>query len=134
MKKKSNRYGFIYSLFFILMLLGCDEYQDCMKFLEYNVYPISGSVVIDTLYTKYGYRGMYKAVSKDRKDTLEIHYYNVFPRTPQKGDSVVKILNEGNYTFYTKDSFFVMGLDCRIKRVVTFQSGLIEDITEEEKE
>src|SRR5699024_4461261 len=128
MKKKSNRYGFIYSLFFILMLLGCDEYQTCIKSVEFNTYPISGTVVIDTLYTKFNFQGVYKAVSKDRKDTLDLEYYNAFPRTPQKGDSVVKILNDGNYTFYTKDSFFVMGLDCRIKRVVTFEKGLIDTI------
>ena len=128
MKKKSNRYGIIYGLFFIFLFSGCDEYQTCIKTVEFNTYPISGSVVIDTLYTRYGYRGMYKAVSKDKKDTLEIRYYNLFPRTPQKGDSVVKVLNEPNYTLYSKDSFFVMGTDCRIKRVVTFEKGLIDTI------
>lgn len=128
MKKKSNRYGVIYSLFFIFLFSGCDEYQTCIKSVEFNTYPISGSVVIDTLYTRYGYRGMYKAVSKDKKDTLEIFDYKSFPKLPQKGDSVVKVLNEPYYTLYSKDSFFVMGADCRIKRVVIFESDLMEDI------
>ncbi len=71
---------------------------------------------------------MYKAISKDRKDTLEIFDYNSLPKTPQKGDSIVKILNEPYYTLYSKDSFFVMGADCRIRRTVTFNSGLMEDV------
>ncbi len=125
---RMKRYQLINCLFFIFIFSGCDEYQTCMKSVEFNTNPISGSVVIDTLYTRYGYRGMYKAVSKDRKDTLKVEYYNAFPRTPQKGDSIVKVLNESNYTLFSKDSFFVMGLDCRIRRVVTFESGLIADI------
>src|SRR5690625_2434020 len=125
-KMKRNR--LIYCLFFILIFSGCDEYQQCVKSVEYNEYPISGSFVIDTLYTRYGYRGMYKAVSKDRKDTLEIFSFNSLPKTPKKGDSIVKILNEPYYTLYSKDSFFVMGLDCRIKRVVIFEKGLIDTI------
>ncbi len=125
---KKNRYEFIYGLFFILIFSSCDEYQNCIKTVELNIYPSSGSFVIDTLYTRYGYRTMYKAISKDRKDTLEIFDYNSLPKTPQKGDSIVKILNEPYYTLYSKDSFFVMGADCRIRRTVTFNSGLMEDV------
>ena|SRR5690625_136258 len=129
-----NRCGMMFSFLMIFLFSGCDEYQGCMKTVELNIYPSYGSFVIDTLYTRFGYRTTYKAISKDRKDTLEIFDYKSFPKLPQKGDSIVKVLNKPYYTLYSKDSFFVIGADCRVRRTVTFQSGLIEDITEEEKE
>jgi len=123
-----NRCGMMFSFLMIFLFSGCDEYQNCIKTVKYQEYTASGSLVIDTLYTRYGYRGMYKAVSKDKKDTLEIFVYKYFPKLPQKGDSIVKVLNKPYYTLYSKDSFFVMGFDCRVRDVVIFESGLIEDI------
>jgi len=47
------KFGIIFSLFFILIFSSCDEYQNCIKLVELNIYPSYGSFVIGTLYTKY---------------------------------------------------------------------------------
>lgn len=127
-KMQSNIfYKFPMLLILFIGLYGCDDYQECIKSVEKNEMLWRGELKIDTIIHKYGDRGAYSVISKDRRDTLKIMGYNVFPRTPEIGDSIKKMSGEYTYTLYKSDSFFVIGIDCKIKRVIIYDKGVIEN-------
>lgn len=98
---------------------------NCEERLNISIKPIKGTVKIDTLYD--GDRAR-MAMNLKTMEEIKIKDYIGFPKKLMVGDSIVKLEGESTYTLYKKDSFYVMGFDCNLRKVVVFSSGLRDEL------